>query len=116
MSRRISVLPACALALTLLGSSRASACEGASCSSDDPDVTFGPGTLTASFVSIADGSGVRMASNSALAERTYSLIRPCDFTDPRQGGCLPGDGTCPEIPDRLISIYFVLSQRVVQVD
>src|SRR4051812_49022577 len=90
------------------------ACESFDCPSPGPDVEFAPQSLTVSSVSAAAG-GVRMAS-SAPSERIYTLLTPCEFSDPRDGGCQPGDFSCPSVPTRLIVYYYVLSQRLVQPD
>jgi hypothetical protein len=44
------------------------------------------------------------------------LLTPCQFTDPRAGGCIPGNFVCPQLPDRVIVYYFVLRQRVALED
>jgi hypothetical protein len=91
------------------------ACERTSCTGGSPDVEFGPASLIASSVSGRPGAQFRSASG-APSERTYSLLTPCEFTDPRAGGCLPGTFSCQEVPDRIVVYYFVMSQRLVQED
>src|SRR3712207_6685746 len=97
-----------ALAISLALPARPSgACEYLTCPTDSPEVGFTPGNLTASFVSGSPGDAIRTAGNSRSV-RTYSLATPCGFTDPRLGGCMPGDFTCPVFPDRVIVYFFVL--------
>jgi hypothetical protein len=99
----------------LLPVSPGQACEDLTCPST-PEVGFEPGTLTASLMTGAPGDHFRSASNSGASEHTYTLVTPCEFSDPRLGGCAPGNFTCPEPADRVVIYYLVLSQRVAQTD
>jgi hypothetical protein len=94
----------------------AAACEGIGCHDADPDVTLQPGALQVSTLSGTPGASLRIASTAAPAERSYSLLTPCQYTDPREGACIPGDYSCEQPPGRLITYYYVISQRVVQPD
>ena len=114
--RRVSLLLALALAFCVGPNlTVASACERGGCQTNDPQVGFGPGHLTASSVSGTPGTRFRNASNE-VSERTYTLVTPCDFTDPRQGACEPDIAGCPEAPGRVIVYYYVISQRLVPED
>jgi hypothetical protein len=115
MIRRFIAVVTAASLFVVVWASRAGACEDIVCPVPDPEVAFTPGSLTASSVSGSPGERMRTAT-TVPSLHTYTLLTPCQFTDPREGGCLPGDFTCPQVPDRLIVYYYVLSQRLVQED
>ena len=94
---------------------QARACERVGCDDGGPQVAFQPGSLTASNVSGTPGARFRIASNEQ-SERTYRLVTPCEFTDPRQGACQPDEAGCPEASGRLIVYYYVITQRLVAPD
>jgi hypothetical protein len=92
------------------------ACEGFECTPPGPQVVFQPGEIQAAFVTGRAGDNLRVAGNGTPTERTYRLVHPCDLTDGALGGCESGLPTCPAVPGRVVDLYYVLSQRLVQQD
>src|SRR4051812_36737983 len=98
--RRALLVGMTLLAIGALSVGPASACEGIGCHDPGPQVIFQPGTLQASALSGAPGSSFRVAGSTTVPERTYSLLTPCQYTDPRQGACESGDFACDPVPNR----------------
>jgi hypothetical protein len=114
--RRCLVTLAFLIASSLSWTSAARACEGFECPPSAPEVTFQPGAIQAAVMSGQAGDALRVAGNGTPTERTYRLVRPCDLTDGSLGGCQTGLPNCAPVPDRLVDLYYVLSQRLVQPD
>jgi hypothetical protein len=114
---RRSLLVAVIGALLWAGTSvAASACEGIACQDPRPDIGLQSGAIQVTALSGVPGAAFRVAGTSPLPERSYSLVTPCQFTDPRQGSCEPGEFVCEQIADRIVVYYFVVSERIVQPD
>ena len=102
--------------MALCGFHPAGACEGVVCQNPSPQVTIQPGALQVSALSGVAGDGFRSASFSPAPEILFSLVTPCEYTDPRQGACQPGEYECDQVVGRIIAYYFVLSERIAQPD
>ncbi|MCZ2846608.1 hypothetical protein [Modestobacter sp. VKM Ac-2978] len=117
MTVRRTVILIALLTLTVLHASPANACESLSCAAPDPEVGIGGGAVMAGYIDGSPGEGLRRASLSGpLSEYEYLLVRPCDFTDSPLGGCQSGIEQCPEMPERIVTEYVILAQRLVQED
>ena len=84
----------------------------------NPQVETGKGALTVAYVSGTSEDGHRAAALSSPIPLPYHwrLLTPCEIDDATLGGCEPGEAACPATPDRVVTLYEVLRQRVVQPD
>jgi hypothetical protein len=110
------VILAAMLGWACLPTAHTLACEGIGCKDPSTEVSIAPGSLNVTSLTGAAGAAFRLAGFSDAPERTYRLVTPCEYTDPRSGGCMPGEYRCDPVPGRLVYYYFVLSERIVQAD
>ncbi|PZA22872.1 hypothetical protein DMO24_02735 [Modestobacter versicolor] len=114
--KRSIVATVAALLLTLIPTLAKADCIGF-CPAP-PTTSVGDGAVSVAYMTGAPGDTARtaFAAQAAPVPYRWRLLTPCQVDDTNLGGCQGGQPICAQLPGRIIVLYEVQRQRVVQPD